>query len=137
MSSYIEATSYTHASGRINQEDVGKLALRIALGDSTLFHGVAKLTGGIDFITDVVVQSRSAVIRCLRCLCRRNRRTPDGDRWLAYANRRCSHRSEHAFRNRAGSYLGALGNRTERWLGTRASGHVPVRRAGRRAAWAR
>ena len=57
MSSYIEASSYTHASGRINQEDVGKLALRIALGVLILFHGVAKLTGGIDFITDVVVKA--------------------------------------------------------------------------------
>jgi len=57
MSSYIEATSYTHASGRINQEDVGKLALRVALGVLILFHGVAKLTGGIDFITDVVVKA--------------------------------------------------------------------------------
>ena len=49
--------SDTHAIGRINQEDVGKLALRIALGVLILFRGVAKLTGGIDFITDVVVKA--------------------------------------------------------------------------------
>ncbi len=38
-------------------EDAGKLVLRLALGGMLLFHGVAKLTGGIDFITDVVVKS--------------------------------------------------------------------------------
>jgi putative oxidoreductase len=57
MASYTHASSYTPAIGRINQEDVGKLALRIALGVLILFHGVAKLTGGIDFITDVVVKA--------------------------------------------------------------------------------
>lgn len=57
MSSYTHANSYTHAIGRINQEDIGKLALRVTLGVLILFHGVAKLTGGIDFITDVVVKA--------------------------------------------------------------------------------
>lgn len=57
MTSYAHASSYTQAIGRIDQEDVGKLALRIALGVLMLFHGVAKLTGGIDFITDVVVKA--------------------------------------------------------------------------------
>ena len=57
MTSYTHAGNYTHASERINQEDVGKLALRVALGVLILFHGVAKLTGGIDFITDVVVKA--------------------------------------------------------------------------------
>ena len=57
MSSYTHASVYTHARERINQEDIGKLALRIGLGVLILFHGVAKLTGGIDFITDVVVKA--------------------------------------------------------------------------------
>jgi putative oxidoreductase len=57
MTSYTHAGNYPHASERINQEDVGKLALRVALGVLILFHGVAKLTGGIDFITDVVVKA--------------------------------------------------------------------------------
>ena len=57
MASYTDASRYIHAIGRINQEDVGKLALRIVLGVLVLFHGVAKLTGGIDFITDVVVKA--------------------------------------------------------------------------------
>ena len=57
VSNYTHASSYTAAIGRIDQEDVGKLALRIALGVLVLFHGVAKLTGGIDFITDVVVKA--------------------------------------------------------------------------------
>jgi putative oxidoreductase len=57
MTSYTQASSYTQAIGRLNPEDAGKLALRIALGVLILFHGVAKLTGGIDFITDVVVKA--------------------------------------------------------------------------------
>jgi putative oxidoreductase len=35
-------------------EDIGKLILRIALGGMILMHGIAKLTGGIGFISDVV-----------------------------------------------------------------------------------
>src|SRR5690349_6580792 len=35
-------------------QDIGKLTLRIALGGMILLHGVAKLTGGIDFINGVV-----------------------------------------------------------------------------------
>ncbi len=35
-------------------EDIGKLTLRIALGGMILMHGIAKLTGGIGFISDVV-----------------------------------------------------------------------------------
>ena len=35
-------------------EDIGKLILRIALGGMVLMHGIAKLTGGIGFISDVV-----------------------------------------------------------------------------------
>ncbi len=33
---------------------VGKLILRVALGGMILMHGIAKLTGGIDFITGAV-----------------------------------------------------------------------------------
>ncbi len=36
------------------KEDIGKLILRIALGGIVLMHGIAKLTGGIDFVADVV-----------------------------------------------------------------------------------
>jgi putative oxidoreductase len=35
-------------------DDVGKLVLRLALGVLILMHGIAKLTGGIGFITDTV-----------------------------------------------------------------------------------
>ena len=62
MTTYTHASSYTPAIERISQEDIGKLALRIALGVLILFHGVAKLTGGIDFITDVVVKAGLAVL---------------------------------------------------------------------------
>lgn len=33
---------------------IGKLILRVALGGMILMHGIAKLTGGIDFITGAV-----------------------------------------------------------------------------------
>jgi len=33
---------------------IGKLTLRVALGGAILMHGIAKLTGGIDFITNTV-----------------------------------------------------------------------------------
>jgi putative oxidoreductase len=35
-------------------ESIGKLILRLALGGLVLMHGIAKLTGGIGFITDTV-----------------------------------------------------------------------------------
>ena len=35
-------------------DDAGKLILRLALGGLILMHGIAKLTGGIGFITDTV-----------------------------------------------------------------------------------
>ena len=35
-------------------EAMGKLILRVALGGLILMHGIAKLTGGIDFITNTV-----------------------------------------------------------------------------------
>lgn len=37
-----------------NNQDLGKLILRLALGLFVLLHGVAKITGGIGFITQVV-----------------------------------------------------------------------------------
>jgi putative oxidoreductase len=38
-------------------DDAGKLLLRLALGLLVLFHGVAKVTGGIDFITGMLTKS--------------------------------------------------------------------------------
>ncbi|HWK51037.1 MAG TPA: DoxX family protein [Steroidobacter sp.] len=38
-------------------EDAGKLVLRLTLGGLMLFHGFAKLTGGIDFIFAVVAKA--------------------------------------------------------------------------------
>ena len=35
-------------------DNIGKLILRVALGGTVLMHGIAKLTGGIDFITTTV-----------------------------------------------------------------------------------
>ena len=37
--------------------DIGKLILRLVLGVSVLLHGIAKLTGGIGFITSVVAKA--------------------------------------------------------------------------------
>ncbi len=48
----------TGLAARARYEDVCKLVLRLALGGLILFHGVAKLTGGIDFIAGVVVKAR-------------------------------------------------------------------------------
>lgn len=38
-------------------QDIGKLTLRVALGGMILMHGIAKLTGGIGFVSDVVAQA--------------------------------------------------------------------------------
>jgi putative oxidoreductase len=43
--------------GRADREQIGKLALRIALGVLILFHGITKLSGGIGFIADVVAKA--------------------------------------------------------------------------------
>jgi putative oxidoreductase len=48
---------YPHTVAGADPEQVGKLILRLALGVLILFHGVAKLTGGIDFISDVVAKA--------------------------------------------------------------------------------
>ena len=50
-------SSYVNSVTGANQEEIGKLVLRLALGVLILFHGVAKLTGGIGFIADVVAQA--------------------------------------------------------------------------------
>ena len=42
---------------RSSYEDAGKLLLRIAVGLLILFHGVAKVTGGIGSIADMLVKS--------------------------------------------------------------------------------
>jgi len=44
----------THLVGTYPAEDIGKLFLRVSLGGLFLMHGIAKLTGGIDFITQTV-----------------------------------------------------------------------------------
>jgi putative oxidoreductase len=38
-------------------QDIGKLILRVALGGMILMHGIAKLTGGIDFISTTVTRA--------------------------------------------------------------------------------
>jgi putative oxidoreductase len=48
-------TVLTHKNGTNNMnESIGKLILRLALGGLILLHGIAKLKGGIGFITDTV-----------------------------------------------------------------------------------
>ena len=42
---------------RSSTEDAGKLVLRLTVGLLILFHGVAKVTGGIDFITGALAKS--------------------------------------------------------------------------------
>jgi putative oxidoreductase len=39
------------------QEDTGKLILRLTLGILILLHGIAKITGGLDFITNTVTSA--------------------------------------------------------------------------------
>ena len=52
------AMAITDASrNRSSYEDAGKLLLRIAVGLLILFHGVAKVTGGIDSITGMLAKS--------------------------------------------------------------------------------
>lgn len=38
-------------------DGIGKLILRLALGGLILLHGIAKLTGGIGFVTDIVTSA--------------------------------------------------------------------------------
>lgn len=40
-----------------NTNDTGKLVLRVALGAMLLFHGVAKLSGGIGFVGDMLAKA--------------------------------------------------------------------------------
>ena len=48
-------TSTTHIPANTN--DTGKLVLRVALGAMLLFHGVAKLSGGIGFVGDMLAKA--------------------------------------------------------------------------------
>lgn len=48
-------TSTAHISANTN--DTGKLVLRVALGAMLLFHGVAKLSGGIGFVGDMLAKA--------------------------------------------------------------------------------
>ena len=40
-----------------NSNDAGKLVLRVALAALLLFHGVAKLSGGIGFVADMLAKA--------------------------------------------------------------------------------
>jgi len=40
-----------------NNNDAGKLVLRVALAAMLLFHGVAKLSGGIGFVADMLAKA--------------------------------------------------------------------------------
>ena len=42
---------------RSSYEDAGKLLLRLTVGLLILFHGVAKVTGGIDFLTSSLAKA--------------------------------------------------------------------------------
>ncbi|MET0857858.1 MAG: DoxX family protein [Telluria sp.] len=44
-------------TARANTDDIGKLVLRAALAIMFLFHGYAKLTGGIGFIGDMLAKA--------------------------------------------------------------------------------
>ena len=48
-------TTTTHLN--TNNNDAGKLVLRVALAAMLLFHGVAKLSGGIGFIADMLAKA--------------------------------------------------------------------------------
>ncbi len=48
--------AHRDAAGSAISDDVGKLILRLALGLLILLHGVAKVTGGIDPIGEMLVQ---------------------------------------------------------------------------------
>lgn len=47
----------TNTSSSIQTGDAGKLVLRAALAILILFHGVAKLTGGIGFVGDMLAKA--------------------------------------------------------------------------------
>jgi putative oxidoreductase len=49
----MQTTTITHT----NYDDAGKLVLRAALAIIILFHGYAKLTGGIGFIADMLAKA--------------------------------------------------------------------------------
>ena len=45
-----------------NTNDAGKLVLRVALAAMLLFHGVAKLSGGIGFVADMLAKAGLPVV---------------------------------------------------------------------------
>jgi putative oxidoreductase len=47
-------TDLSAATSASSYEDLGKLLLRVVLALLLLFHGVAKLTGGVGFVTGMV-----------------------------------------------------------------------------------
>jgi putative oxidoreductase len=46
-----------HTMHTRSSDDIARLILRLAVAAIILFHGVAKLTGGIDFIGDMLVRA--------------------------------------------------------------------------------
>jgi len=51
------ATASKSAATAANNQDLGKLVLRVTLGVLILLHGIAKLIGGPGFILDVVTKA--------------------------------------------------------------------------------
>jgi putative oxidoreductase len=47
----------TNTTVHTNFDDAGKLVLRVALATILLFHGYAKLTGGIGFVGDMLAKA--------------------------------------------------------------------------------
>lgn len=47
----------TNTTTHIHTDDAGKLVLRVALAIILLFHGFAKLTGGIGFVGDMLAKA--------------------------------------------------------------------------------
>jgi putative oxidoreductase len=45
------------AINQTNNDDTGKLVLRVALAAMLLFHGVAKLTGGVGFVSTMLANA--------------------------------------------------------------------------------
>ncbi len=45
------------AINQTNNDDTGKLALRVALATLLLFHGVSKLTGGVGFVSTMLANA--------------------------------------------------------------------------------
>ena len=62
-------------------DDLGKLVLRSALAILILLHGIAKLSGGVGFITGMLANFGLPGVLRVRRLCRRSRRAGAGAGW--------------------------------------------------------